>query len=112
MNPIQRRQLLLGVAALASPVSLAWATAPPNANPDDARFVFVLLRGGLDGLGAVPAVGDPDYAAARGPLATFATPALALEGTPFALHPSLTEMHALYRRGELAVVHATGLAYR
>ena len=112
MLTTNRRQWLLGAAALASPVSLAWAATAPNANPDDPRFVFVLLRGGLDGLGAVPAVGDPDYAAARGPLATFATPALALEGTPFALHPSLTEMHGLYRRGELAVVHATGLAYR
>ena len=31
---------------------------------------------------------------------------------PFALHPQLAELHALYGRGELAVVHAVGLPYR
>jgi uncharacterized protein (DUF1501 family) len=106
-----RRQWLLG-AALAAPMSWALAATAPNARPDDARFVFVLLRGGLDGLGAVPAIGDADFAAARGPLANFGAPPLALEGTPFALHPSLEALHGLYRSGELAVVHATGLAYR
>ena len=40
---------------------LAFANAPT-----DARFVFVLLRGALDGLSAVPPVGDPDYAACAG----------------------------------------------
>ena len=107
-----RRQWLLGAAALASPISLALAATAPNARPDDARFVFVLLRGGLDGLAAVPAIGDPDFAAARGPLANFGAPPLALDGTPFALHPALSSMHSLYRSGELAVVHAVGLAYR
>ena len=112
MNLLTRRHLLLGTAALASPLSLALAATTPNANPDDARFVFVLLRGGLDGLGAVPAIGDPDFASARGPLANFGVPPLALAGTAFALHPSLASMHALYQSGELAVVHATGLPYR
>ena len=107
-----RRQWLLGAAALASPLSLALAATAPNARPDDARFVFVLLRGGLDGLAAVPAIGDPDFAAARGPLANFGAPPLALDGTSFALHPALSSMHSLYRSGELAVVHAVGLAYR
>ena len=107
-----RRQWLLGAAALASPLSVALAATAPNARPDDARFVFVLLRGGLDGLAAVPASGDPDFAAARGPLANFGAPPLALDGTPFALHPALSSMHSLYRSGELAVVHAVGLAYR
>ena len=112
MNRFNRRHLLLGATALAAPMSWALAATAPNARPDDARFVFVLLRGGLDGLGAVPAIGDPDFAAARGPLANFGAAPLALEGTPFALHPSLTELHGLYRSGELAVIHATGLAYR
>ena len=112
MNLLTRRHLLLGTAALASPISLALAATAPNAHPDDARFVFVLLRGGLDGLGAVPAIGDADFAAARGPLANFGAAPLALEGTPFALHPSLEALHGLYRSGELAVVHATGLPYR
>ena len=112
MNNFNRRQWLLSAAALASPISLALAATAPNARPDDARFVFVLLRGGMDGLAAVPAIGDPDFAAARGPLANFGAPPLPLDGTPFALHPALSALHGLYRSGELAVVHATGLAYR
>jgi uncharacterized protein (DUF1501 family) len=112
MDRLSRRDLLLGAAALGAPLSLALAAPTTDAGPDDARFVFVLLRGGLDGLAAVPAVGDADFAAARGPLAEFAAPPLPLDGTAFALHPALTALHGLYRSGELAVVHATGLAYR
>ena len=112
MNRFNRRHLLLAATALAAPMSWALAATAPHARPDDARFVFVLLRGGLDGLGAVPAIGDADFATARGPLANFGAAPLALEGTPFALHPSLEALHGLYRSGELAVVHATGLPYR
>jgi hypothetical protein len=112
MTHFNRRHLLISAAALASPISLALAATAPNARPDDARFVFVLLRGGMDGLAAVPAIGDPDFAAARGPLANFGAPPLPLDGTPFALHPALGALHGLYRGGELAVVHAVGLAYR
>jgi len=112
MLTTNRRQWLLGAAVLASPLSLALASTAPYARPDDPRFIFVLLRGGLDGLAAVPALGDSDFAAARGPLAQFGAPPLVLEGTAFALHPALAGLHGLYRSGELAVVHATGLAYR
>jgi uncharacterized protein (DUF1501 family) len=65
---------------------LAFADAPT-----DSRFVFVLLRGALDGLSAVPPVGDPEYAGLRGQIALARSgegAALPLEG-PFALHPSL-----------------------
>jgi uncharacterized protein (DUF1501 family) len=112
MTSMQRRHLL--AAALAAPMQqLSFAQAARHANPDDARLVFVLLRGGLDGLAAVPAIGDADFAAARGPLAHFGAEApRPLAGTPFALHPRLEQLHGFYQRGELAVVHATGLAYR
>jgi uncharacterized protein (DUF1501 family) len=103
---------LLGAGALAP-----WATltaAQTGASPDAPRFVFVILRGGLDGLTAVPALGDPAFAEARGPLGefgAFGSAPLPLEG-PFALHPLLGQLHAMYRGGELLVVHATGLPYR
>ena len=99
---------LLGAGALApwSTLSLA-ATANASGN----RFVLVILRGGMDGLSAVPAPGDPAFEAARGPLGRFPSPTLALTEL-FAFHPQLVESHAAYRRGELAVVHAVGLPYR
>lgn len=107
-----RRHFITAAAALAAPLQLTLAQTARHAGPDDARLVFVLLRGGMDGLSAVPAVGDPDFAPARGALAEFGAPPLALPGTMFALHPQLASMHAMYQRGELAVVHATGLPYR
>ncbi len=99
-------QAAMGAAGVWSGLSLAAGPAPSGN-----RFVFVLLRGGMDGLAAVPAVGDADFAAARGPLAQFAGAPLPLQG-PFALHPSLTEVHAMYQKGEALVVHAVGLPYR
>ncbi len=107
-----RRHFLAASAALAAPLQLTLAQTARNAAPDDARFVFVLLRGGMDGLAAVPAIGDPDFASARGALAQYGAAPLALPDTPFALHPALTSLHAMYDKRELAVIHAAGLAYR
>ncbi|MFN7725599.1 MAG: DUF1501 domain-containing protein [Rubrivivax sp.] len=108
---LHRRQLLAASAFSAASLSLAAAPAGATASQAERRFVFLLLRGGLDGLYAVPAVGDPHFAEARGALARFEEAPLPLHG-PFALHPALAQMHRLYGQGELAVVHATGLPYR
>ncbi len=53
-----------GVACGALAMTGARARLAFAALPDDRRFIVVILRGGLDGLAAVPAHGDPDYAAA------------------------------------------------
>ena len=111
-NPHRRlivRACLTAGAALPF-ASLAFAGPAAADGAADNRFVMVILRGGMDGLSAVPAVGDPAFAAARGPLAEFAVPPLPLEAG-FALHPNLAQMHALYGRGELAVLQAVGLPY-
>ena len=75
----------------------------------DNRLVVVILRGGMDGLAAVPPVGDPDYQRQRQGLAIDG--ALPLQG-PFALHPALPRLHGMYGAGELAVVHAVATPYR
>jgi uncharacterized protein (DUF1501 family) len=108
-NSTRRRMLTaaLGAAALSPLSTLSFAGTAGG----DRRFVFVILRGGLDGLSAVPAIGDPEFAAARGQLAQFGAAPLALDST-FALHPNLAQLHAMYGRGEMAVVHAVGLPYR
>jgi uncharacterized protein (DUF1501 family) len=76
---------------------------------------LVFLRGGLDGLSAVPAYGDPDFAAKRGDLAIgspgTAGGALKLDDF-FGLSPYLGEMHKLYEARELAVLHAIASPYR
>ncbi|MCC7284830.1 MAG: DUF1501 domain-containing protein [Burkholderiaceae bacterium] len=98
---------LLSSAALAPWSQLSIAG---RAGGDDARLVLLILRGGMDGLSAVPLPADAQFAAARGPLAQVPAAPLPLHG-PFALHPSLAKLHAMYRRQELLVVHATGLPY-
>ncbi len=88
---------------------LAFANAPT-----ESRFVFVLLRGALDGLSAVPPVGDADYANLRGQIALTKSgenAALPLDGM-FGLHPSLKFLHASYAARELAVLHAVASPYR
>jgi uncharacterized protein (DUF1501 family) len=82
--------------------------------PTDARLVFVLLRGALDGLSAVPPVGDPGYAPLRAQIALAKSgdgAALPLDAT-FALHPALSFLHSSYAAGELAVLHAVASPYR
>jgi uncharacterized protein (DUF1501 family) len=82
---------------------------------DDARFVLVILRGGLDGLAAVPAYGEGRYRRLRGELALAAPGSeggvLRLDGL-FGLHPALENMHRMYGDGELAVAHAIASPYR
>lgn len=109
---IDRRKLLR--ASFAAGMLAPWTTlslSQPQARAEAPRFVFVILRGGMDGLTAVPAPGDPAFAEARGVLGQFPAATLPLEG-PFALHPLLLQLHAMYARSELAVVHATGLPYK
>ena len=109
IHSLTRRQLLTAAAAPLLP----WTTLSFGANivAGPQRFVFVMLRGGMDGLSAVPALGDPDFASVRGTLAEFGDAPLTLDAN-FALHPHLTQLHAMYARAEMVVVHATGLAYR
>jgi uncharacterized protein (DUF1501 family) len=111
LQPINRRHFLLGAGALlpagllASRLCLA---APASGQAGEARFVFIILRGALDGLAAVPPVGDPAYAALRGPMAVQGP---RLDDT-FALHPSLAFLHESWQARELLVMHAVATAYR
>jgi uncharacterized protein (DUF1501 family) len=98
--------LAAGGALLTS--RLAFANTPTSAK---ARFVFVILRGALDGLAAVPPYGDRDYAALRHDLAMSASDVLPLNEL-FGLHPSLAFMKESFTARELIVFHAIASPYR
>ena len=104
------RRTLLGRAALTGVVAvtprLAFAAAP-----GDARFVFVILRGAMDGMTAVMPVGDPHYAALRGALAVPNGAPVRLDAT-FALHPAMARFAAMYADRQALVVHAVASPYR
>ena len=75
------------------------------------RLVFVLLRGGFDGLAAVVPHGDPAYRALRGPLAFDPADLFALRDG-FGLAPGLAPLREFWQRGELVVLHAVAIPYR
>jgi uncharacterized protein (DUF1501 family) len=106
-----RREAMLGAGAL-----FAWSQMPKLARAEgrDPRMLVIVLRGGLDGLGAVAPVGDPDWIGLR------RDSALVLDGKPpalpldafFALNPAMPNLHRLYRAQEATIVHATATPYR
>ncbi|MFN0182410.1 MAG: DUF1501 domain-containing protein [Aquabacterium sp.] len=111
MTQTNRRRLLLAAAATPWLLAPARMAVAGQGQPGGARLVLVILRGGMDGLGAVPALGDPAFADARGALGRYAADPLPL-AQGFALHPALTQLHAAWQRNEAVVIHAAGLPYR
>ncbi|MBT8337796.1 MAG: DUF1501 domain-containing protein [Gemmatimonadetes bacterium] len=79
--------------------------------PEPGRLVFVLLRGGFDGLAAVVPTGDPDYAGLRGAMAFDAGDLVSLE-SGFGLAPGLAPLRAFWDDGELMALHAMAIPYR
>ncbi|MCL1633146.1 DUF1501 domain-containing protein [Luteimonas sp. SX5] len=105
--PLSRRQFVsaLGAGSLLT----LWPRANAVASGEDTRLLVVLLRGGLDGLHALPPVADPAYARLRGALAP--NDPLKLDGS-FALHPSLKFMRELYGEKQLLPIVAVAPPYR
>jgi uncharacterized protein (DUF1501 family) len=106
-----RRELLLASGAL-----FAWTYLPKIARAEgrDPRFLTIILRGALDGLGAVAPVGDPDWMALRGDKALKSDgehAALPLDSF-FALNPAMPNLHRMFKAGQATIVHATATPYR
>ena len=104
----RRRDVLRAAGALTLAAGLPQRALARERDP---RLVVVILRGGLDGLAAVPPLGDPAFRAARGGPAGERDSELPLDGF-FALHPALPSLHARYRAGEALIVHAAATPYR
>jgi len=117
--PDRRRILGAGLAAgafagISGLPGLAFAQIPT-----DRRLVVVILRGGLDGLAALPPYADPAYRARRGGLALpepgpAAAPAGAVLdlGGGFGLHPALRDLQPWFAAGEAVAFHAVATPYR
>jgi uncharacterized protein (DUF1501 family) len=115
--PFTRRGFVQGAGATTAGVfcGAGFLPAPASAaNARDPRFVVIILRGALDGLSAIPPVGDPDYAELHGELA-FASSgeraSLKLDGFFYA-HPALGVFKRMYDEKHAAVIHATATGYR
>lgn len=109
---LDRRQFLsLGAGALALGALPRFALA--SSSLGDTRFLLVFLRGGLDGLHALQAYGDPAYASLRGGFAKMpGQPASHALDEGFALHGSLGFLAELYAGKQLLPVVAVAPPYR
>ncbi|MBI4520713.1 MAG: DUF1501 domain-containing protein [Gemmatimonadetes bacterium] len=94
-----------GVATFANPV-VHFAQVPERG-----RFVFVLLRGGFDGLAAIVPFGDAGYQSIRGSMA-FESSKLTALTDGFGLAPGLAPLRAFWDRDELVALHALAIPYR
>ena len=103
-----------GAAALFAGHGLG-AGVPDPVGKRDPRLVLVILRGGMDGLGAIAPYGDRHYQAARGAIAM---PAPGKDGGVLALddmfgaHPALGFFHREFAAGRALALHAVASPYR
>ncbi len=104
---MKRRNFLKGSLG-----SLYMMASPNMAFPDvklsEKRLLVVLLRGGLDGLAAVPPLADKNLSKIRKDV--LVQGANDLDGF-FGIHPNLKFLESEYQSGNAAFVHATSFPY-
>lgn len=109
---ISRRAFLSGMLAMGAGLviggttGLRYAIAATGDTGADV-VITLLMRGGMDGLMAVPLLGDANLARLRPTASVLDSRALILDRT-FGLHPNLSTFKTLYDAGQLAIVHASG----
>lgn len=109
MSLTRRTFLATACSAAASPLitPAVFASAP-----GESRLVVIVLRGGLDGLGAVQPYGDPGLARLRPTLAVRPGEGLTdLDGF-FGLSNAFADLMPMWRAGELGFVQAVSTPYR
>ncbi len=105
MNCTRRNFLIGGTAS----VFLTGINLPSKAIANNKKnLIIISLRGGMDGLSAVPIIGDKNLKKHRKKLILEET--LKLD-SDFALHPKLDIFHNLWKDNKAAIVHATSIPY-
>lgn len=110
-SAVSRRRVLQGAGMLAaaslfSGMKVAFADAPV-----EQRFIFVILRGAMDGLGAIPPYGDRHYQDARNGLALPQSAYTQLDGF-FGAHTALANFTQMFKDGDAAAIQAVSTPYR
>jgi uncharacterized protein (DUF1501 family) len=108
---LDRRGFMKGVMALGGGlvITAGEGLTYAMAQPGDATgcVVTISMRGGMDGLMAVPLLGSSLLKNYRPTTTLSDSEALPLDGM-FGFHKNLSFLKGLYDKGELAVVHAVG----
>ena len=103
---IDRRKFIGGVGSLyllGSPVMNARAE-----KLDKKNLVIINLRGGMDGLAAVPFIGDNTLAKVRPDINVNSQIKL---NSDFALHPELRSLKRVWDENQATIIHATSIPY-
>ncbi len=111
MTDLSRRGFMAGVGGAGLLGLLGWPGMTLASVNTPKRLMLVILRGAMDGLGAVPPIGDKFYHDSRGSLAMQGDGLLALD-RHFAMHRALGPLHQMYQAKELLVLHASATPYR
>jgi uncharacterized protein (DUF1501 family) len=102
------RRNFLKTSALTS-LYFAGFGIPSLANSKSKKnLVIIMLRGGMDGLCAIPIKGDKDFEKMRSKINLDRTLSLTSD---FDLHPALETFKNLWDKNESAAVHATNIPY-
>ena len=110
---LNRRHILRSLAASCA-AGVAATTLPKIAFAQTggaARFVFVQLRGAMDGLASFVPYGDPHYQGTRGSLALHRGDLIDLDGL-FGLAPGLAGLKPAWDAGQLLPFHAASIPVR
>jgi uncharacterized protein (DUF1501 family) len=104
---ISRRDFLKGTA---TSLFLAGFNLPALATSSRKKnLVVIMLRGGMDGLCAVPVIGDKNFEKRRKNILIEDTIKL---NSDFALHPRLKGFHQCWKENTGSIVHATSIPYK
>ena len=100
---MKRREFIKFSASLTLAGATPWVN---SAQPAQAkRLLVIMLRGGMDGLAAIPPFADPDIGSLRSEL----LPSNLLLGDQFfGIHPALPTFADFVAAGQATAIHATG----
>ncbi|NVN80668.1 MULTISPECIES: DUF1501 domain-containing protein [unclassified Vibrio] len=109
LQSINRRQFMGMAAAVGMSAMLPFPSFAKTRS--DNIFIWISLRGAMDGLNVVVPYADPDYLSLRPSIGLKQSQLLRLDSF-FGLHPSLKNCHQWYESKELSFVHACSTPYR
>jgi len=101
-----RRNFLIGGSASVFLTGINFSSKALGQNKKN--LIVISLRGGMDGLTAVPVIGDKNLKKKRKKLILEETLKL---NSDFALHPKLHTFHDLWKNDQATFVHATSIPY-
>lgn len=103
---LPRRHFIAGASSLV--LAGSWASEVVANSRLKKNLIVIMLRGGMDGLTAVPFIGDQKLANLRPTINV--KKAHKIDGA-FAIHPSLGHFKAQWDKGKAAILHAASIPY-